>query len=206
MIDASNGEVLLAVTMTRVGDSEDVLLFGSGYVDSRTPLARLPNADALVSFGVDSLAHALRQVDTERRREAQKEPPRPAVPLRRPIPSEYHPTDDARSNSLIDAPTESTGARKAEGAVGVGDQGAHIDSLRGNYLTTACRPAYHQPGWRRTSVARPSFLPVMARRETVRLVARVWIWTLISIMAVTIGRLAKISGGRHWEETTRWGR
>lgn len=65
--EATDGEVLLAVTVTRVGGSGGLLLLGSGYVDGERNADPLPHADALVSIGVDSMAHGLRQVHAERR-------------------------------------------------------------------------------------------------------------------------------------------
>lgn len=65
--DATDGEVLLAGTVTRVGGSGGLLLFWSGYVDVERSADPLSHADALISLGVGSMAHALRQVDAERR-------------------------------------------------------------------------------------------------------------------------------------------
>lgn len=91
--DATDGEVLLAVTVTRVGGSGELLLFGSGYVDGERSADPLPHADALVSIGVDSIAHALRQVHTERR--LADEP-------RRPLPSPRQPPSTAQPEKAVD--------------------------------------------------------------------------------------------------------
>lgn len=106
--DATDSEVLLAVTVTRVGSSGGVLLFGSGYVDGEeSKVEPLPHADALISVAVDSLAHALRQVDVERR--LASGPPRPEPP-KLPPPSDLERSlDQLRLGSSRAGPGKRTG-------------------------------------------------------------------------------------------------
>lgn len=64
--DCTNQGVMMAVTLSRVGMQNGVLLFASGYLD---PLVQLtPSAQALsqMTVGVDSLVTALRQLRLER--------------------------------------------------------------------------------------------------------------------------------------------
>jgi len=104
--ESTDGEVLLGLTMTRVGGSGGLLLFGSGFVDGGGQPAPSPHMDNLVSVGVDSLCDALRQVDAARR--ASPAPPSPLPPPSHPMPSTggraVDETGDTPLSGLDDAP------------------------------------------------------------------------------------------------------
>lgn len=103
MQECTNGEILLAVTLSRIDGPGGLLLFASGFVDGQEEPALSAQAESQITVGVDSLVFALQQVAMER----QSSMTQPQVPPRPPSPAptmQPGASSGARDDGAGDAP------------------------------------------------------------------------------------------------------